>query len=104
MFSVFFNFMGVGVTFAVCCNYVYSGLMRIDQNGPTKRTDLGCDDLPPIEAQQLNRFLLRTFDGCYERSLDVMMDIISVRRAAIGRRLNFDQYTPTRLGLSFANG
>lgn len=76
MFSVFFNFMGVGVTFAVCCNYVYSGLMRIDQNGPTKRTDLGCDDLPPIEAQQLNRFLLRTFDGCYERSLDVMMDII----------------------------
>lgn len=33
--------------------------MRFDQNGPTKRTDLVCDDLPPIEAQQFSRFLLR---------------------------------------------
>lgn len=25
--------------------------MRFYQNGPIERTDLGCDDLPPIEAQ-----------------------------------------------------
>lgn len=49
--------------------------MRFDQNGPTKRTDLVCDDLPPIEAQQLNRFLLRRYTvRCYEQSLDVEWD------------------------------
>lgn len=43
--------------------------MRFDQNVPTKRTDLVCDDLPPIEAQQLNRFLL-PINRCYEQSLE----------------------------------
>lgn len=58
--------------------------MRFDQNGPAKRTDLVCDDLPPIEAQQLNRFLLRTV-RCYEQSLDLNGMENIVRRAAIGK-------------------
>lgn len=46
--------------------------MHIDQNEPTKRTDLVCDDLPPIEAQQLAGSYFIPFDvmnapsdGCY---------------------------------------
>lgn len=36
--------------------------MHIDQNEPTKRTDLVCDDLPPIEAQQLGGSYFNPFD------------------------------------------
>lgn len=52
--------------------------MRIDQNGHAKRTDLGCDDLPPIEAQQRNGSLLRSI-RYFERSLDDEMDVIVLK-------------------------
>lgn len=72
--------------------------MRIDQNGHAKRTDLGCDDLPPIEAQQRNGSLLRSI-RYFERSLDDEMDVI-VRKGGNRRRLHFNKNTPTMLGLS----
>lgn len=99
--------------------------MRRDQNGFIGRTDLGCDDLPPIEARRPDVSLLWPVAARLTRTRPVRLAfglmVLNGLNAAqarfgtehmlcvsvsvgetTGRRLNFDRRNaPTRLGLSF---